>query len=100
MLVTIKVFCLPNPFNRVRAVCERPKNIIDGIRSTINLPAVSCLKNVFARYGAKSKTRTENITVIESVIKNESEKCRYPKSATKILQMLKGYRDGFVSFWQ
>ena len=36
----------------------------------------------------------------ESVIKNESEQCRYKKSATKILQMLKGYRDGFVSFWQ
>lgn len=36
----------------------------------------------------------------ESVIKNGSKQCRYPKSATKILQMLKGYRDGFVSFWQ
>ena len=40
------------------------------------------------------------IKEVESVIKDESKKCRYPKSATKILQMLKGYRDGFVSFWQ
>lgn len=36
----------------------------------------------------------------ESVVNNDDKKCRYPKSATKILQMLKGYRDGFVSFWQ
>ena len=40
------------------------------------------------------------IKEVESVIKDESKKCRYKKSATKILQMLKGYRDGFVSFWQ
>lgn len=36
----------------------------------------------------------------ESVVNNDYKKFRYPKSATKILQMLKGYRDGFVSFWQ
>ena len=36
----------------------------------------------------------------ENVVNNDYKKCRYKKSATKILQMLKGYRDGFVSFWQ
>ena len=36
----------------------------------------------------------------ESVIKNGSKQKKKKKSATKILQMLKGYRDGFVSFWQ
>lgn len=50
--------------------------------------------------GFNLENKQNYIKEAESVIKNESEKCRYPKSATKILQMLKGYRDGFVSFWQ
>ena len=50
--------------------------------------------------GFNLENKQNYIKEAESVIKNESEKCRYPKSAIKILQMLKGYRDGFVSFWQ
>lgn len=50
--------------------------------------------------GFNLENKQNYIKEAESVIKNESEQCRYPKSATKILQMLKGYRDGFVSFWQ
>ena len=71
ILVIIKVFCLPNPFKTVRATWESPKNIIEGISITINFPASSCLKKVFAKKGAKNKTKMENTTVMIKEIKNE-----------------------------
>ena len=46
------------------------------------------------------KDTSYEIKMIPDPDNDDDKKCRYPKSATKILQMLKGYRDGFVSFWQ